>query len=289
MSRCVSNTGPEAFRGSTALRPRRLACPAHRAFTLIEVLVVVAIVALLVAVLIPSLTRAREQSKNTVCMSNLRQFAYGFQFYSQDYRLNPPPNRVKPSRTGPYYGTPPDYRDSDWWYYRHMVPKYLAPEKLTATSSAFFGVFACPGDTKQAGRSYSMNIFAGNFPMDPPDNTATPYSNGRPFNPYSVKMSYRYMVLVESFADHEDSKNRGVFGTDYVVGLSGPTYSKYKDDIDFGKHRGRANFLLGDLHVESLGKDRISQSNATDPGKRASSLRIWWSPEDDQWNVALPE
>ncbi len=53
----------------------------RQAFTLIELLVVVAIVGLLLAILIPSLRAAREQSKRTVCQSNLRQLATGWRTY----------------------------------------------------------------------------------------------------------------------------------------------------------------------------------------------------------------
>jgi len=53
----------------------------RRAFTLIEVLVVVAIIALLIAVLIPSLARAREVSKRTVCLHDLQQLGAGWQIY----------------------------------------------------------------------------------------------------------------------------------------------------------------------------------------------------------------
>ncbi len=56
------------------------------AFTLIELLVVVAIIALLVAVLLPSLARAREGTRASVCLSNLRQMGYAVQMYTMDHK-----------------------------------------------------------------------------------------------------------------------------------------------------------------------------------------------------------
>ena len=56
------------------------------AFTLIEVLVVVSIIALLVAILIPSLHRAREAARRTVCLSNTHQLALGWTLYAADYK-----------------------------------------------------------------------------------------------------------------------------------------------------------------------------------------------------------
>lgn len=53
----------------------------HHAFTLIEVLVVVAIIALLVAILLPSLARARAQVRHTKCLSNVRQSGMAMQMY----------------------------------------------------------------------------------------------------------------------------------------------------------------------------------------------------------------
>ena len=54
----------------------------RRGFTLIELLVVVAIIALLIAILLPSLARARESAKLTVCQTRLRSWAQGFNLYA---------------------------------------------------------------------------------------------------------------------------------------------------------------------------------------------------------------
>lgn len=54
-------------------------------FTLIEVLVVVAIIALLISILLPSLTRAREQARAVACMSSLHQISLGLFTYQEAY------------------------------------------------------------------------------------------------------------------------------------------------------------------------------------------------------------
>ena len=56
-----------------------------RGFSLVELLVVIGIIALLIGILLPSLNRARERSKATVCMSNLRQVYYELQMYSMNW------------------------------------------------------------------------------------------------------------------------------------------------------------------------------------------------------------
>lgn len=57
----------------------------QRAFTLVELLVVVAIIALLMSILLPSFNRARDVTKATVCASNLRQLGLAVQFYADRY------------------------------------------------------------------------------------------------------------------------------------------------------------------------------------------------------------
>ncbi|MEA2710674.1 MAG: hypothetical protein QOF78_3275 [Phycisphaerales bacterium] len=63
----------------TSLRRRR---PARNAFTLVELLVVIGIIAILISILIPTLSRARESAQRTQCLSNLRQMAVMFNMYA---------------------------------------------------------------------------------------------------------------------------------------------------------------------------------------------------------------
>jgi prepilin-type processing-associated H-X9-DG protein/prepilin-type N-terminal cleavage/methylation domain-containing protein len=56
-----------------------------RGFTLIELLVVVAVIALLIAILVPSLGKAREAARKTVCQTNLKQWGMGYTLYADSY------------------------------------------------------------------------------------------------------------------------------------------------------------------------------------------------------------
>jgi prepilin-type N-terminal cleavage/methylation domain-containing protein len=79
----------------------------RQAFTLVELLTVIAIIALLLALLLPSLAAAREQARKTTCLSNLRQIGIAIEAYAFDYA-----GRIPYGPKAPPFSNPSDFYPS---------------------------------------------------------------------------------------------------------------------------------------------------------------------------------
>ncbi|MGA2230305.1 MAG: DUF1559 domain-containing protein [Tepidisphaeraceae bacterium] len=110
------------------MSPRR-SCEGNapaRAFTLVELLVVIGIIGVLIGILLPALSKARQAAQETQCQSNLRQFGMGFQTYvdanqgclpadGPDGSLSDPIGPLQGTTVLPP-GTPVGIDDTSLWY-----------------------------------------------------------------------------------------------------------------------------------------------------------------------------
>ena len=72
---------------SVARSDRHRSC---RGFTLVELLVVIGVIAVLIAILMPALSRARDQANRVACQNNVRQLLVGCTMYLNDNKMNWP-------------------------------------------------------------------------------------------------------------------------------------------------------------------------------------------------------
>ena len=102
--------------------------PTAAAFTLVELLVVIGIIALLIGILLPSLNQARISAMAVKSMSNLRQLAVGLDLYKNDYRgFYPRHSSIAAETTGAVPPSPRTRWADDIFPYMQITDVYRSP------------------------------------------------------------------------------------------------------------------------------------------------------------------
>ena len=185
------------------------------AFTLVELLVVVGIIAILIAILMPALGRARENARRVQCMSNMRQLAIGWTAYAQEKK-----GRLMGAEHGPggWVGsgnTDEDIQRGEMWPW-----------------AAGLDVYRCPNDPWLVNRrSYSINSYLnGGFAA------TLPTIN----NIAKIKKASETWMMMEEFDP------RGYNMGSFLVLRNGDVWI----DFPVSWHNRGANIAFADTHVE---------------------------------------
>ena len=171
----------------------------HRAFTLVELLVVIGIIAVLISILLPVLGAARRQAAATKCAASLREIGNAFQMYAMENRGYYPPLRCISKYRITFNSTPPIDYDGAQTYWMYFLAKYVSKGKFgkysgaTAQDAAYSMrsvLWGCPsfqplfssstttsvGGVAVVYTGYGMNGFPEYTASYPAINAAAPYN-----------------------------------------------------------------------------------------------------------------
>lgn len=279
-----------------------------RAFTLVELLVVIGIIALLIAILLPALARAREQANTVKCQSNIKQLCTALVMYAGENKGKFPPN----INAGGFGGGNP--LTEQVWFHQDRIGRYLPKTLVTSTGNVATPVMICPSITDiRAQRTYAMNIWVGSA-ADQSVYNKTPVPRGSSSSSYSPNPPFRAtmfqggkdsssLILVSEKWVTVDGGSLGIFCNPTIgfqgdkpgerfIGITsynaGGLANGANTEIDYTRHRqkkdlgkpitkaeGRINIGFVDGHVETLAHDDLA-----DPTTKKSKFRALWSTYD---------
>lgn len=201
-------------------------------FTLIEILVVIAIIAILASILFPVFGRARENARRSSCQSNLKQIGLGFAQYVQDNDGYYPSIAVGPVLTGPN-------RYNCWW---DCLQPYTKSEQI----------LRCPSDSTPFTWSESVNP---SFQISYGANILVLRNGGDPGISEAVieETATTFLAYDSTTFLWGDTGSRG----DAIDGVTPQTITFHNT---VSRHLETCNFLFTDGHVKALKDGAIIQA-----------------------------
>lgn len=233
---------------SNSLRSRKTA-----GFTLIELLTVIAIIAILAAILIPTIAGVRESANASKSVSNLRQIGSGFQLLlinqsppGKGNRLGSFPSYAGQDDQGIAY-TWPDLIGQQLGFVERIDRSYrwnVAPAE-TVFQSPFREIAFDPTNCKTTS-GYGYNYVALGDWSSPDFRPVRTDDKGR-MHVYNLKNPAKMVVVTESNADGN---------MDHLVWPANPGYT-VSDAYNGGGH-----YLFADWHVEFIEKSKVLANKA---------------------------
>ena len=221
------------------------------AFTLVELLVVIGIIALLISILMPALSKAREQANAVKCMSNQRQLGQAIVMFSNEHNGYLPKAWFNDGviESGMNGG-------KMTWEYR--APMYGWTYILSLYSGRNKEVFRCPSDDSDYYYDTGNNALGG-LPDDPTaDDIPGSYRLNISDLPNGPWEAVRVTRLIEP--------TRAIVIADGKKGFGGNEWNQlarweadfakvsktFKDNVAWNRHRNRGMYVFADGHAENL-------------------------------------
>lgn len=223
-------------------RPRR--SPARPvAFTLIELLVVIGIISLLISIMTPSLSRARQQAKGTVCLARLNELMKGVIAYSSDHEFALPPDRfeVRP-RSGVYHGWA-ELIYTDLYQDRDYAEDVNYP--VLHNREGRYELFTCKEGEPKADHTGHYRVYELSWSRGSLD---------------KVKVRLPLLMDANPRVTLAEDLERADIPRERIAGLEGEAY------VD-ERHYGGANFAFNDGHAERSTqlKEKLAEDWDLDP------------------------